>query len=123
MEILEKIFIVLISFTIILGISQKYVYGANFNPDDPNYKPSSTTSAQDVGQLQTVGNTIVGVIRTIGSLASVAVLIVLGIKYMAGSVEEKAEYKKSMLPYVVGAIFVFGITNILALIIDLSGLF
>mgnify|MGYP000776194846 len=26
---------------------------------------------------------------------------------MLGSTEEKAEYKKSMLPYVIGAVFVF----------------
>ena len=38
--------------------------------------------------------------------------IVIGIK-------EKSEYKKTMLPYVIGAILVFGITNVLGIIIDL----
>lgn len=123
MEKIKIFLLVLLSFTIILGVSQNLVYGASFNPDDPNYKPSSTTDAQNVGQLENIGNTIVGVIRTVGSLASVAVLIMVGIKYMAGSVEEKAEYKKSMIRYVMGAVFVFGITNILAIIIDLAKLF
>ena len=35
------------------------------------------------------------------------ILVVLGIKYMMGSAEEKAEYKKTMIPYVVGAILIF----------------
>ena len=41
-------------------------------------------------------------------------------KYMAGGVEERAEYKKTMLPYVIGAILLFGITNILGIIVGLT---
>lgn len=115
-----KIFI-LACITIILIISNNCVYAADFNAGD--YDPGVRASAQDVGEMKTIGNTIVGVIRTVGSIVSVGVLIVLGIKYMAGSVEERAEYKKSMGHYVIGAAFVFGIINILAIIIDISGLF
>ena len=35
---------------------------------------------------------------------------------MIGSVEEKAEYKKTMGPYALGAVMVFAITNILSII-------
>ena len=34
-------------------------------------------------------------------------LSIIGIKYIMGSVEEKAEYKQTMWPYVVGAILIF----------------
>lgn len=54
-----------------------------------------------------IGNNIVGVLTTIGMFVSVIMLIVLGIKYMLGSTEEKAEYKKSLMPYVIGAAIVF----------------
>ena len=57
----------------------------------------------EVGNLKTVGEQIVSIIRTIGVVLAVIILMVLGIKYMMGSAEEKAEYKKSMLPYVIGA--------------------
>jgi len=57
-------------------------------------------------------NKVIFVIQVVASIISVAVLMVLGIKYMMGSVEAKAEYKKTMIPYLVGAILVFGITNI-----------
>lgn len=57
-------------------------------------------------------NKVIVVIQVVASITSVAVLMVLGIKYMIGSVEAKAEYKRTMLPYLVGAILVFGITNI-----------
>ena len=62
---------------------------------------------------------IVTAIRTIGATISVVVLLVLGIKYMMGSVEERADYKKSMIPYVVGTFIFFGITQFLAIIIQM----
>ncbi|MBR3254883.1 MAG: hypothetical protein IKF97_01445 [Clostridia bacterium] len=117
----KRIFIIIVYLTIILSISSLFciVYGADFDTD--LYAPENTTEAQNVGKLQTIGNAIIGTIRTIGSIASIGVLIVLGIKYMAGSVEEKAQYKQSMVPYIIGAAFVFGIINILAIIIDIAG--
>ena len=91
------------------------------NPD--NFKPESQTTVSGADRVKTIGNTIIGVIRTIGSIASIITLIILGIKYMAGSIEEKAKYKESMIPYVIGAALVFGITNVLSLIVDVSELF
>ena len=37
--------------------------------------------------------------------------MLLGIKYMLSSVEEKAEYKKTCGVYIVGAILVFGVST------------
>lgn len=72
--------------------------------------PSEITGSDNVNgtaQITNVGNAIVGILRTVGMVLSVIVLIVLGIKYMMGSAEEKAEYKKTMIPYVVGAALIF----------------
>lgn len=43
-------------------------------------------------------------IRFIGIFLAIGVLMVLGIKYMAGSIEERASYKKSMMPYLIRSI-------------------
>lgn len=61
-------------------------------------------------EVENIGNQIVTIISTIASIISVIVLIVLGIKYMMGSVEEKAEYKKAFIPYIIGAFLLFTIT-------------
>ena len=53
------------------------------------------------------GNSILGIIRVVGTIIAVGVLMVIGIKYMMGSAEEKAEYKKTMIPYLVGAVLIF----------------
>ena len=39
-------------------------------------------------------------------------LIVLGIKYMMGSAEERAEYKKTLFPYFIGAVLIFAAVNL-----------
>ena len=52
----------------------------------------------------------------IGSAMSIITMILLGVKYMLGSVEEKAEYKKSLFPYMIGAVFVFGASTIAGIV-------
>ena len=57
--------------------------------------------------MENVAGNIVSIITTIGIIVAIIVLLVLGIKYMMGSAAEKAEYKKTMIPYVVGAALIF----------------
>ena len=57
--------------------------------------------------IQTLGGKILGILQTVGIVLSVIILVILGIKYMMGSAEEKAEYKKTMIPYLVGAVLIF----------------
>lgn len=57
-----------------------------------------------------IGNTIFGIVKVVGTICSVITLMLIGIKYMMGSVEEKAEYKKTFGIYITGAILVFGIS-------------
>ena len=68
--------------------------------------------ANDNSGIQTVGQKIMGIINTVGVVVAVVVLMVLGIKYMMGSAEEKAEYKKTMIPYLIGAVLIFAATTI-----------
>lgn len=53
------------------------------------------------------------VINVVGIVVAVIVVLIIGIKYMLGSVSEKAEYKKTMIPYLVGAFMLASITTIL----------
>jgi len=67
------------------------------------------TLGDDVdSSMNSIGSTILTFITNAAMVLAVVLVAILGIKYMMGSVEEKAEYKKSMVPYLVGAICVFG---------------
>lgn len=73
-----------------------------------------------MNKVEDAGEGIVGAIRTVAILISVGVLMVLGIKYMMGSAEEKASYKKTMIPYLVGAILVFAAGVIAQAVFDFA---
>ena len=70
--------------------------------------------------LTKVGNNIVTIIQVVCIVIAVIVLLVIGIKYMMGSASEKAEYKKTMIPYIVGAVLIFAGTSLVRVIYSLS---
>lgn len=72
--------------------------------------PDTDTNADDT--ILSIGNTVLAIVTNVGMILAVILVAVLGVKYMMGSTEEKAEYKKSMIPYLVGAVLVFGASAI-----------
>ncbi len=69
-----------------------------------------------------LGNTnafLYNILLGIGIIVAIIVGILLGIKYMTGSVEEKAEYKESLIIYVVGCVAIFGAYGIWKLVINI----
>ena len=75
--------------------------GNKFTPNDLTGTAPTSTEIKDLG------NKIIGILQAVGTVLSVVILVIIGIKYMMGSAEEKAEYKKTMIPYIVGAVFIF----------------
>lgn len=73
-----------------------------------------------ISDLTKVGNNIVTIIQVVGIVIAVIVLLIIGIKYMMGSASEKAEYKKTMIPYIVGAVLIFAGTSLVRVIYSLS---
>ena len=82
---------------------------SDFDPSEADKDNSDSSSVK-------LANKIIGGLQAVGSIISIASLVLIGIKYMLGSAEEKADYKTSMLPYLVGAILVFCASNIIAAI-------
>lgn len=73
------------------------------------YDPGNVT---ETGGILDIGSKILGGINIVGVVASVIILAVLGLKFIMGSVEEKAEIKESLVPYVIGIVLLVGITTI-----------
>ncbi len=84
-----------------------------------NITGNTTTNAAK--KVQSFGQNILGIVSVAASVLAVIILIVLGVKYMMGSAEEKAEYKKTLLPYFIGALFVFGAGMITTIIFNIAG--
>ena len=81
------------------------------------YKPSISGGFSKVFKK---ANVIIGSLQAIGTVVSVIMLTVIGIKLMLGSVEEKSEYKQFMWKYVLGAITLLFISNIIAVIYNFA---
>ena len=62
---------------------------------------------------------IIGFLQWAGAIAGVLIITIFGIKYMMGSLEEKAEYKKSMIPFIVGAVVLIAAPQIAKLIFSI----
>lgn len=84
------------------------------NPDA--YKPSGTIGTK---AAQKAGN-ILNVITVIGIVVGVITLIVIGIKYMVGTVQEKAEYKKTMFSYIIGLVLLISVCSFVQIIYNLA---
>ncbi len=84
------------------------------NPDA--YKPSGTIGTK---AAQKAGN-ILNVITVIGIVVGVITLIVIGIKYMVGTVQEKAEYKKTMFSYIIGLVLLISVCSFVQIIYNLT---
>ena len=62
--------------------------------------------------LKDKAGTILAYIRNIAAIAGVIIISILGVKYIVGSVEQKAEYKKNFMPLIVGILIVVLATQI-----------
>ena len=79
-------------------------------PDVNYYKPTEEEVSNEV--LDVAGG-IVSLLQVLGTVIAVITIMIMGIKYMAGSVEENATYKKSMIPYLIGCILLFATVTII----------
>lgn len=86
-----------------------------------------TAIGQVEGQIGYSGNAdfatkvgkIIGFLQWAGAIAGVLIITIFGIKYMMGSLEEKAEYKKTMIPFIVGAVVLIAAPQIAKLIFSI----
>lgn len=66
--------------------------------------------------LKTAGGKIIGYVQIVGAVVAILMVVVIGVKYIAASSEGKAEYKKNMIPYLVGAVLVFAGSQIAGMV-------
>lgn len=78
------------------------------------------TSVHGETEITNIASYIYSTITTIGIVLSVVILAILGIKYMLGSASERADYKKTMMPYLIGAVLVFSASTIANVIYQLA---
>mgnify|MGYP001852239888 FL=1 len=72
----------------------------------------------NTGNILQLAGKILGFLQWIALIGGTIIIAILGIKYMMGSLEERADYKKSFIPLIVGIIVVMGAVTIANLIVN-----
>lgn len=92
-------------------------YTGIINTIDKDAQGEST----EIGGLKTMAAKVIKAIRNVGAIVAILVITILGIKYMIGSTEERAEYKKSFIPLIVGVIVLVAAASIASALFSVAG--
>lgn len=87
--------------------------------DDFINKGKNGTNVIDQDQLGETSDLIYNILLGISMVLAVIVGMILGIKYMMSSTEEKAEIKETLIPYVVACVITFGAFTIWKIVINI----
>lgn len=79
-----------------------------------------TDATNSVDKVNNLIATIITSIRIAGVAVAVVILLVLAMKYMTAAPGDKADIKKSLINYVIGAVIFFGVIGILEIISKFS---
>lgn len=114
-KIIKKFIMLLIVLSLSLVFANNCVY-AEINPS--TYTPQGSIDRTTVTNY---GNKLSGVFILIGIIVAVVALMILGLKFILASTTEKAEYKKYLLPIVIGIFIIASITGIVTLLANIGG--
>lgn len=108
--------IILLSFIVV----PNYIYATGNKIETENYKDIYTNKGNK--QIITAGGKVLAIAQVVGVSCGVVLLLILGIKYMmmAPYAGDKASIKEKLIPYIIGAVLLFGGSGILGLIANFS---
>ena len=116
-KICSIIMLIIITLSSFMGT---IAYAGQGTIDPSKYNPSSGTQGEIPKEFTNIVNAIITVIQTIGIILSVIVIALLGIKYMTGSVEERADYKKTLIPFLIGTVLLTTVSTVVRIIYNLT---
>lgn len=76
----------------------------------------------DNDKLKSASSDIYNILLVIGICVAVIIISVLGVKFMIGSVEEKAQVKEALIPFIIGCVVVFGSFGIWKIVTELGSM-
>lgn len=118
-RILKKSLILILIFCIFIGLFQTMSNATGSSHSDQLMsfiKENHTDSTGAAEKVNKMSATVITAIRIAATCVAIVMLLVLAMKYMIAAPGEKADIKKSAIPYVIGAVVLFGAVGILGII-------
>ena len=88
-----------------------------------NAGKQSQSTEIDYGELKSTSSDMYNILLIMGVIVAVIVAGILGIKFMLGSVEEKAQIKDAMIPFIIGCVIIFGAFGFWKIFVDIGNSF
>ena len=117
MKKIIKIFLIVLSMLSVSFISMKNFVYAGTATAPMTYVPNGSVDRTFVIDF---GSKLSQVLTVLGVIIAVIALMIIGLKFILGSVTEKAEYKKSLMPVVIGIFIIATITGIVTLFANIG---
>ena len=112
-KLFKIICIFMIIFSIFCLIQNNISYASMVSIDIDGFEGNDSTGTEKVSS--TLGQ-VLYVVQVIGAGMAVIMLICLAIKFVVSAPSERAELKKHMIIYVLGAVLMFGASAISAMV-------
>lgn len=112
-NMLKTLFFIVILLTIILLCNTCFASAGQIDVNSINITESK------IDELKPLLQNILGFVQVLGSAVSVIIIVVIGIKYMWSSAEEKFEIKQTVIYYFIGAVLLFATVNLITIIYNI----
>ena len=116
-----KIIATLLLAVMLVATLSQVVLATNYSSIIKDVDEKGKGTSDDVSGFKEIAGRVIKAIRNVAAIAAVVIVSILGIKYMIGSTEERADYKKSFIPLIVGIVVVVGAAQIATMLFSVSG--
>ena len=109
--------------TVLLAVVMLFAFAqpVSFAKGDVNTVIGYTNQGNEMdGEVGNIAGTIINWIWGISIIVAIIVVMVIGIKFIIGGTQEKAEYKKSLMPVTVGVILVVFATTLVKFLFSMG---
>lgn len=106
----KVVIFILIFILFISATSISFAESESYKIDAKEFFPAYKTN---LSKEKNIAGKVLGLIRNITVIASVVIISIFGLKFMYGSMEQRAEYKKSFMPLIVGLLIVGSASTIM----------
>ena len=118
-QTLKKVFIILLAVFLLFSFTQPIAFAKPQDASNIINSVGNSTSEVDSGVTDVAG-TVVNWIWGISIVVAVIVIMVIGLKYVIGSTQEKAKYKESLIPLVVGIVLIVFASTIAKILFSIN---
>ena len=110
-----KILTIILMVVALVNITN-FVYADDINTEDF----AGIYTKDGVSDLDNKTGKILSIVQIAGTAISLVALLILGMKYMLSSPNDKATIKEKLVPYVIGVIIFFAASNLVTIVLKFA---